>query len=323
MDLTLVKREGNKKRSTFVINKDLCKHIPGEAKRAVAMFNELADLIETKGNVICISFAESSIAIGAHMALRKDWDFIHTTRDPVDSDFLFFEETHSHAPKHKLAMTDFSEYDTVVFVEDELTTGNTILNLKRRIDIRKSGLTYIVATLVDGGAKEKLEAEGIEVIALADLPEMEVPFMEPGNKFECRCGCDIEIKDVAWGQNSRMLTKPKDYNKALANLPDVEAELVIGTEECSYPALWLAAKIGAACQVVGRSPIVPSNSYEVKFQCSVRSAYDDERIVYGYNFKQYGKVLIVTDGKCDKGLADLVATLEFFGNKNVEVWRLV
>ncbi len=56
-----------------------------------------------------------------------------------------FSESHSHATEQKLVKTDLDKIigktDRIIFIEDEVTTGNTILNIVRLIqkDLRKAG----------------------------------------------------------------------------------------------------------------------------------------------------------------------------------------
>ena len=46
---------------------------------------------------------------------------------------LFFSEAHSHATEQKLVKDDIdrviNDIDRIVFIEDEVTTGNTIMNI--------------------------------------------------------------------------------------------------------------------------------------------------------------------------------------------------
>jgi len=84
--------------------------------------------------VLVIGFAETATAIGAAVAVDMNTNYIQTTREIIDGvDYLFFSEEHSHATEQKLVKNDIEsiiyDIDRIIFVEDEVTTGNTILNI--------------------------------------------------------------------------------------------------------------------------------------------------------------------------------------------------
>ena len=88
-----------------------------------------------------IGFAETATAIGSVVAssISDDCFYIHSTRENVSgiSDWLFFEEEHSHATQQRLAKKELAQWlektSTIVLVDDELSTGKTMLNLLKRM----------------------------------------------------------------------------------------------------------------------------------------------------------------------------------------------
>lgn len=81
-----------------------------------------------------IGFAETATAIGAQAAITLGTKYIQTTREVIpDARYLFFSEAHSHATEQKLVKDDIdrviNDIDRIVFIEDEVTTGNTIMNI--------------------------------------------------------------------------------------------------------------------------------------------------------------------------------------------------
>lgn len=131
------KRENNKKRNYLVVNRLQGKHIPVLPSEALSMFDALAEIIEKEYSgekLLLIGFAETATAIGAEAAIKLGAQYIQTTRETVHGvSYLFFSESHSHATEQKLVREDIDKFvggvDRIIFIEDEVTTGNTILNI--------------------------------------------------------------------------------------------------------------------------------------------------------------------------------------------------
>ncbi|MER1986388.1 MAG: phosphoribosyltransferase family protein [Solibacillus sp.] len=86
-----------------------------------------------------IGFAETATALGHAFfdAFTGDVHYIHTTRELlVDREpTLSFEEEHSHASSHRLYAdaSFFEQAEEVVLVDDEMTTGQTNMNIIRQL----------------------------------------------------------------------------------------------------------------------------------------------------------------------------------------------
>ena len=132
----IAKRENNTKRKYLVVNRLQGKHIPVSAKEAFRMFSALAAQVRAAyagEKLLLVGFAETATAIGAAIATELDTLYIQTTREDVSgAEYLYFSESHSHATEQKLVRNELDgrieAIDRIVFVEDEVTTGNTILN---------------------------------------------------------------------------------------------------------------------------------------------------------------------------------------------------
>lgn len=171
----IAKRENNPKRKYLVVNRLQGKHIPVKPSEALALFRALADTLPSsykEETLLVIGFAETATAIGAAVAAELGTDYIQTTRELVpDVDYLYFSEEHSHATEQKLVKNDIDTavktIDRILFVEDEVTTGKTILNI---IDIIKKQypkhIKFSVASILNGMDKAALanyENSGIEL----------------------------------------------------------------------------------------------------------------------------------------------------------------
>lgn len=145
-DITVEHRSNNPKRDFLFVNKKQCKHIPCKPSDMIKMCEALAGQVNSELStrkdyknlkILVIGFAETATAIGTIVGdnVDKAAYILHTTREIVydSKEVITFEETHSHATTQKLLVPrdsnfDFNDYNYILFVEDEISTGNTILN---------------------------------------------------------------------------------------------------------------------------------------------------------------------------------------------------
>lgn len=198
-------RSNNPKRDFLFVNKVQGKHIPCKPKDTVRMCKSLASLINKSienEKVLVVGFCETATAIANIIADNLDTDayVIQTTREKIGNagkQLLTFEEEHSHATTQNL-MTyaesecsgkcgcngscgdnckcksrkslNFNDYTYVLFIDDELSTGRTVLNfIKAFRETSSTKLKFGVASICnwqDDKNKEKFKAEGIEVFSL-------------------------------------------------------------------------------------------------------------------------------------------------------------
>ena len=162
----IAKRENNTRRKYLVVNRLQGKHIPVSPKEALQMFRSLAELIKEaypSERLLMVGFAETATAIGAAVAIECQAAYMQTTREVIDGvDYLYFSESHSHATEQKLVKTDLDKIigktDRIVFIEHEVTTGNTILNIVRLIQkTYAQPVSFAVASILNGMNEEALE----------------------------------------------------------------------------------------------------------------------------------------------------------------------
>lgn len=161
--ITVEHRNNNPKRDFLFVNKYQCKHIPCDVSKLYEMTDELASQVTEKlkkdhsaDNILVVGFAETATAIGTLVAYNlskrlsnslkprfKNVYLTHTTREfiSLSKELITFEEEHSHATTQELLVdndTDefelFKKYKYILFVEDEISTGNTILNFIKAIE---------------------------------------------------------------------------------------------------------------------------------------------------------------------------------------------
>lgn len=162
----IAKRENNTKRNYLVVDPLQGKHVPVEPSKALNLFKSLAEKLQGKyegERLLLIGFAETATAIGAQAAITLGTKYIQTTREVIpDARYLFFSEAHSHATEQKLVKDDIdrviNDIDRIVFIEDEVTTGNTIMNIIKIITKEyQKKIKFAVASLLNGMTEESLK----------------------------------------------------------------------------------------------------------------------------------------------------------------------
>ena len=358
----IAKRENNNKRKYLVVNKLQGKHIAVNPQDTLNMFDELAACIKeeySEEKLLLVGFAETATAIGARLAVDVDSYYMQTTREEIeDVEYLYFTESHSHATEQKLIKTDLDtiidDIDRIIFVEDEVTTGNTILKIVDIIEkTYEKNIEFSVVSILNGmdeASKEVYDKRNIKLHYLVKTnhePYSDIADGYKGDGEYCELvdskECDAEAVSCKADKgyvDARRLTKGQEYEKAceelwkqVLNYTDYnqgESVLVIGTEEFMYPAIYVADRLAESGFVVKthsttRSPIAVSTEeeYPVKVRFRLASLYDDERCTYIYDLKKYDRVLIVTDSKEELtfGLNSLKNALVHCGNTDIRVIR--
>lgn len=360
MLVKIAKRENNNKRKYLVVNPIQAKHIPVSPSSSIQMFNALADKIAECYNpnkLLLVGFAETATAIGAGVAVKLGSYYMQTTREIVENaEYMFFTESHSHATEQKLVKNDIdqviSDIDRIIFVEDEVTTGNTIMKIVNII--RKNygdKVQFSVASLLNGMNSESLEIyhkNNIDVHYLvktehSTFTQIAESYLGNGSYIEKDCSKpQLEFKrhEVKGLVNTRRLSDSKKYLSAvnelwknICNITDFSTSksiLVIGTEECMYPAIFVGSMLEKSgkkvlCHSTTRSPIAVSleEDYPVHTRYSLASLYDKNRNTFIYDLAKYDKVIVITDSKLNEneGINTLVNALEKQKNTDVEIIR--
>ena len=124
---------------------------------AVAGLCELLEGQQTAlPGAVTIGYAETATGLGQLVAgqLGHLLHPLHPARGGDDAVAAYgaFEEAHSHATSHQLLPTSRAALDladTVILVDDELSTGATIVNTIRELHNTAPHRRYVIASLVD------------------------------------------------------------------------------------------------------------------------------------------------------------------------------
>lgn len=145
---------------------------------------EMTKYITPNENVLVMGFAETATGLGMSVACAiKDSYYVTTTRERLTSvnSFFNFEEEHSHATSHKCYLQDLDKLknaDRIILVDDEITTGNTMLNLIKELEKVSKAKKYTVLSILDWRNPE---------------------YLERYEEFKKELNVDIEVKSVIYG----------------------------------------------------------------------------------------------------------------------------
>ncbi|MGW2274063.1 phosphoribosyltransferase [Streptomyces yangpuensis] len=174
----------NPKRAHLLVSQVLGKHVPqsphtvyaagyGLGTRVRALLGE-----EAAEAAVVLGYAETATGLGHCVADGLGpAPYLHSTRRPVPGVATAggFEEAHSHATSHLLLPEDpalLAGDGPLVLVDDEFSTGNTVLNTIRDLHARHPRSRYVVVALVDMRSpadRERLTAFAAELGARVDL----------------------------------------------------------------------------------------------------------------------------------------------------------
>ncbi|MEV7790513.1 phosphoribosyltransferase [Streptomyces sp. NPDC087512] len=174
----------NPKRAHLLVSNVLGKHVPQSPSvvygHGVALGRRVRDLLGDgqADRAVVLGYAETATGLGHSVAdgLGRA-PYLHSTRRPVDGVARAggFEESHSHATSHLLLPEDpalLAGDGPLVLVDDEFSTGNTVLNTVRALHERYPRRRYVVVALVDMRSPAdagRLDAFAREIGARVDL----------------------------------------------------------------------------------------------------------------------------------------------------------
>lgn len=318
---SVAKRNKNNKRGFLFVNNLLGKHIPVKGSDVLDMFDEfyreVVNTIPSHEKVLIVGFAETATAIGTHIMNRSQDNklnsvyYIQTTRETIQNlEYISFEEEHSHATTQKLYLNkNIPEFDRVLFVEDEITTGNTILNFIAKFKKNFPNKKYAVASILNIQTDEHLKNfEDIPIIYLVkgqlkdEVQSSDIFLLKDYDYIETKSLYNYYFEII--DKNPRTgLTRDEFKQWLKTQIPTrdfLENTMVIGTEESMYPAILYSSLINGYTRSTTRSPIVPHEAidYPVYNGVAIPSAYDSDRITYIYNTTQkYNQIIVLTENQ--------------------------
>lgn len=185
----------NPKRAHLLVSNVLGKHVPQRPSvvhgAGFALGERVRALLgaEEARRAVVLGYAETATGLGHAVADGlRDAPYLHSTRRPVAGveQAGGFEESHSHATSHLLLPEDRdllagggtgsgafdASASVLVLVDDEFSTGNTVLNTIRALHALHPRGRYVIVALVDmrsADDRDRLTAFAAEIGARVDL----------------------------------------------------------------------------------------------------------------------------------------------------------
>lgn len=283
----------NPRRAHLIVSKILGKHIPVPPHAILEGGYRLGDaVVATLGgpldeSALVVGYCETATGLGHAVAEHLGATYLHTTRKqhpliPVEARF---EEEHSHAvahliqPDHGISLHGSGP---LVLVDDELSTGKTVLNTIEALHAQFPRPAYVVATLLDArtpAGRETFEAHvatmGVtvkvasvlsayltvpdDVLDRAEAARAVLPAAAPGPTLPAGTEpARVRVYDSLWpedvpvtarhGMTAADTARMRNAatHAALAVLPNLTVNgsiLVLGTEELLHMPTHLAAAL--------------------------------------------------------------------------------
>nr|WSY55255.1 phosphoribosyltransferase [Streptomyces sp. NBC_00886] len=174
----------NPKRAHLLVSNVLGKHVPQSPSvvygYGFALGRRVRELLGTDESrrAVVLGYAETATGLGHAVADGIALaPYLHSTRRPVPGVATAggFEEAHSHATSHLLLPENpelLAGEGPLVLVDDEFSTGNTVLNTIRDLHERYPRDRYVVVALVDmrsAADAGRLDEFAAEIGARVDL----------------------------------------------------------------------------------------------------------------------------------------------------------
>ena len=359
--IRVAKRENNQMRSFLYVNPFQGKHVPVAPADALLLFKQLAEKAEAQFHnekLLIIGFAETATAIGNAIAwfLPQTCAFLTTTRENVPhAEYLYFTESHSHATEQRLVVNQLEKWirqtDRIVFAEDEVTTGNTIMKLitALRNAFPDASLQFGIVSILNSMTDER--QNDFKHAQIPCVYYQRIPFGYQTDQTEAysyeplpvNCAKPVHLhaeKQIFQsGWNPRIAADMQQIrtvcrqfaDSVLRSVPEDAKPLnllVLGTEEFMFPGLLLGhllEKHGHSVRfhATTRSPIEVSRhpQYPLHQRSPLVSFYEDDRRTFLYNLAKYDKVFVLTDAPeiCPDGAESLLGALEQHGNSDVTI----
>lgn len=324
--ISICKRYNNTKRSFLFVNHYQAKHIPTKfedfEKLTDSLYEEIDPTYLKDSNILVIGFAETATGLSAAImdklsaAYNNVW-YVQTTRRKLPLESLNFQEEHSHATEQYLYWDHSIPIDHIIMIDDEITTGKTVMNMVSCLKKYYPDASYCCASILNWQTQEninKFDSYGIRAVSLIsgtlknDIPTMDDMTHEgylsrktAAEKYPIfLTGCTK--KDFLQYKLELVSTFMKFFfhNEELTK----KKILILGTEECMIPAIWLSSLLeNSASQSTTRSPITVSSTdgYLIQEGYSMISNYGDYDVhLYNIPEDEYEAIILISDQSADQ-----------------------
>lgn len=334
----------NPKRGFLFVSKLLGKHIPVSPIKLRKTYHALADRLLPKlddSDTLFIAMAETATGLGHGVydaclqtsgALDSSkWTFCVSTRYKVNgAKRIAFTEDHSHAtdqwihlPTH---LTDLSNVKTLVLIDDEISTGRTMLNLEQCLKSSLPALERVLWVTLTC-LSDTTSRPCVSLLQGRFEFESTNPGVLPANAI----GEDIDVSEKLSSEWGRIgISGLKDISDEAKHLiydfaDKVESAekpvLFLGQAEfmhAAFKASEVLEELGFDCRVQSttRSPIMVFGAIQEKMSAPDPMGTGVDHYVYNVNPSDYAHIFIMAETDSHDGSADFALDL---GNATVLV----
>jgi hypothetical protein len=293
----------NPRRAFLIVSKVLGRHIPAPPALMRASVRDLAAQVpqDLAGPILVVGLAETAVCLGQsvfeELARRPGFSglFLHSTRQVLDHPLLCrFEEPHSHASAHLIYRPhgiDLAAVRTLLLVDDEISTGTTLINLAAALAGHLPALERIVtAALTDWSGAGDWMLRMPRPAERASLLEGTLSW-EGGDAPPANASAFASAAPALGRLEQRHDWGRLGWDGGLLPLPSVcvapgRAVRVVCTGEFTYPPFLLAERLEAAghdvvVQATSRSPAQPGGA--IRHSLAFRDNYETGLPNYLYN----------------------------------------
>ncbi len=276
---------------------------------------------------VFIGFAETATGLG-HAVFHhfQNAHYIHTTREEIlhMEPSFYFEEEHSHATSHSVYAPEqtLKDTETIVLIDDEITTGLTLSNLIVALNDSYPGKRYKILSILDWRTKahqedfiqlmrkHNISAEIITIMGgqftlenEASIEEIETPLLDSMQPFSVFANEKLSLEITSnhrsehatycnftgrFGLTSNLHEEMDDWiARFVDNLPNIKRDkptLIIGIGENIYFPHRFALAFGnnTKVQTTTRSPILAKTEELYPIQHKCRFILPDSNGINQY-----------------------------------------
>ena len=337
------------KRKFLLVSKVLGKHYPVSPKLMSWSYRALARAVLKKGvgeSSLWIGMAETATGLGygvyeaaCHAGLQNPL-FIQTTRYQLDKiDRLEFEEAHSHAtdfflyyPTHPDYRKQFLNAETLVLIDDEISTGKTFLRLIKAYQVANPAVRKVfIVSLVNFAHPDDraaLESQASVTVEWVCFRQGFLHFEDSQNTAIDNITVNVlgngacKKHLLAWPGRLGMVVPINLDGDVVEQLVqsgfdsesnDIRPLLVLGTGECNAPAYLLGRTLEdygfkVKVQSTTRSPIHQGN--DIGLVCQFEDNYEDgiPNFIYNLNPDDYRDIVLCHETPLNQALIDRLHT---------------
>ncbi len=334
----------NPKRGFLFVSKVLGKHYPCKPSVMLQSYQKLVNLLNpllaNSEKIVFMGMAETATALG--LGIYQQWLLHNTSQSTIycqttryflaDYDYLPFEESHSHQtdfylyfPVDSLLKNIFNHADTLVLIDDEISTGNTFANL---INAYRNSNPYLRQVIIVSLLNVATEEARQRVADLTQIPIDWLSLLNGNYHFQSNPdfqfnpivnstikSCKKQLLSVSYGRLglNQLITPP--IQKLLAITKHWKASdkiLVLGTGEFIYPAYLIGLFLEQQgyqvwVQSTTRSPILLGETIKDIISFKDNYAENITNYLYNFNLNHYDQVLICHETPTNQELTDLLA----------------